>query len=215
MLTAWSASTPTSRTLRATGRPVNKRLRRTVRGLVLAKEQNDDLWKDTSGARDLTRALCWYLTQDVYRAPGRWKEGEGATSVQEAQRADLKRDDFVFSNDTRWGAFYAWAPFLGLAWRYGLDDNGQIRGIFLPDPTEAVRDTVQTLEARDRWDASEFVSEIARKLPVIDGGTYRVEFEERTKQSDPPQHTLSSPPYRIPCATGGRRYVDPAQRVRH
>lgn len=169
-----------------------RELPRTVRGLVLAKERNDDLWKDTSDARDLTRALCWFLTQDIYHAPGRWKEGEGVPTVQEAQRADLRRADFVFSNDTRWGAFTRWAPFLGLAWRHGLDHNGQMRGILLPDPTEAVRDTVLALEARERWDAGEFISELARELPVIDGGTYRVEFEERTERSNRPQDTLSS-----------------------
>lgn len=168
-----------------------RELSSTVRGLVLAEERNHNLWKDASDARDLTRALCWYLAQDVYNAPGRWREGEGVPTVQEAQRGDLERANFVFANDTRWGAFTRWAPFLGLAWRHGLDDNGQFRGILVPDPTEALREVVPTLEARARWDASEFIGELARKLPVLDGGTYRIEFEERTNRSRLPRDTLS------------------------
>jgi hypothetical protein len=148
--------------------------RRVLRELVLAEQLNFGLWDSTEGARDLTRALAWYMAQDPLRAPGGWNEPAGVDLVQEAQFAASER---VFSNDTRWGAFTRWAMFLGFAVRVPRDT----RIALVPDPTDAVRDVVPSLLGSGRTEVNAFVEELGRHLPVLDSGKYRREVEARMR----------------------------------
>lgn len=148
--------------------------RRLLRELVLAEQLNFGLWESTEGARDLTRALAWYLAQDPLRAPGGWNEQGGVDLAQEAQFAAAER---VFSNDTRWGAFTRWATFLGFAVRLPRET----RTVLVPDPTVAVRDVAAALLSSGRVEINAFVEELGRTLPVLDGGEYRRSVESRMR----------------------------------
>lgn len=148
--------------------------RRLLRDLVLAEQLNFGLWDSTEGARDLTRALAWYLAQDSLRSPGGWNEQGGVDLVQEAQFAASER---VFSNDTRWGAFTRWATFLGFAVRIPRET----KTVLVPDPTTAIRDVAATLLRSGRTEINAFVEELGRRLPVLDGGAYRLAVEARMR----------------------------------
>jgi len=148
--------------------------RRLLRELVLAEQLNFGLWDSAEGARDLTRALAWYLAQDPLRSPGGWNEQGGVDLVQEAQFAAAER---VFSNDTRWGAFTRWATFLGFAVRLPRET----KTVLVPDPTVAVRDVAAALLSSGRVEINAFVEELGRTLPVLDGGEYRRSVESRMR----------------------------------
>lgn len=147
---------------------------RLLRELILAEQLNFGLWDSTEGARDLTRALAWYLAQDPLRSPGGWNEPAGVDLVQEAQFAASER---VFSNDTRWGAFTRWATFLGFAIRMPRDT----KTVLVPDPTAAIREVGAALLRSGRTDITVFVEELGRTLPVLDGGEYRRAVEARMR----------------------------------
>lgn len=149
-------------------------IRRLMRDLLLAEELNFGLWDTTEGARDLTRALAWYLAQDPLRAPGGWNEPNGVDVVQEAQFAAGER---VFSNDTRWGAFDRWTSFLGFGLRIPRDG----KSVLVPDPTPVLRDVLGEVLTESRADVASFVEEVGRRLPVLDSGIYRREVEARMR----------------------------------
>ncbi|HUP86877.1 MAG TPA: protein DpdG [Acidimicrobiales bacterium] len=149
-------------------------LRRLIRRLVLREELNFGLWDSTEGARDLTRALAWYLAQDPLRAPGAWNEPHGVDIVQERQFGAGER---VFSNDTRWGAFDRWASFLG----FGVHIPRDNKNVLLPDPTGAVRDVLTEVLTATRQEVAPVVEELGRRIPVLDSGTYRREVEDRMR----------------------------------
>jgi hypothetical protein len=149
-------------------------LRRLIRGLILSEELNFGLWESTEGARDLTRALAWYLAQDPLRAPGGWNEPHGVDIVQERQFGAGER---VFSNDTRWGAFDRWASFLG----FGVHIPRDNKNVLLPDPTEVVRDALPEVLTETRQEVGPVVEDLGRRIPVLDSGTYRREVEDRMR----------------------------------
>jgi hypothetical protein len=149
-------------------------IRRLLRDLILGEKLNFGLWDSTEGARDLTRALGWYMAQDPLRAPGGWNEPNGVDLVQEAQFAAGER---VFSNDTRWGAFDRWTSFLG----FGVRMPRNNKNVLLPDPTSAVRDVLDEVLTASRTEVASFVEELGRRLPVLDSGGYRREVEARMR----------------------------------
>ena len=146
-----------------------------IRELVLGEKLNLGLWESDQGARDLTRALSWYLAQDPLRAPRPWNEPLGVDVVQERQFPSGER---IFSNDTRWGAFERWATFLGFGVRIPRETN---KRVLLPDPTEAVRAVLPTVLAETRVEIAAVIEDLSRVLPVLDGGSYRREVEVRMR----------------------------------
>ena len=167
--------------------------RRVLREFVFAERLNTNLWESEGGtrdltrapsqegARDLTRALSWYLVQDVYDAPGRWdQEPDGLDSVATVQGRQLKDHERVIGNDTRWGAFTRWAPYLGFAWLHEVKGKRML----VPDPSAAIRDTLsQVFDQEAVLILPAFVERLASRLPVLDGGTYRIEVEKRINRS--------------------------------
>lgn len=153
-----------------------------VLDLVLDDRINHDLWGSTEGARDLTRAIAWWLAQDPLNPPASWNEPGGADVAQERQMSGGER---IFSNDTRWGAFDRWATFLGLASH--LPRAG--KSILVPDPTAAMRGLLSDVLPTARLPILEFLEQLAERLPVVDGGSYRRSVEERMR----PESVRSSP----------------------
>jgi hypothetical protein len=149
-------------------------LRSLLRSLILREELNFGIWDSTEGARDLTRALAWYLAQNPLHPPTAWNEPGGVDLVQERQFGSGER---VFSNDTRWGSFDRWALFLGFG-SHLLRDN---KDVLLPDPTPALRAVLPSILSTTRQEVGAVVEELGHQLPVLDGGKYRREVEARMR----------------------------------
>lgn len=130
-----------------------------VRNVGLA--ETDDL----AGAKDLVRALAWFLTQD----PAKSLDWGAAGSLQDG--AFPSHLPMPFANSVRWDYFVYWGPALGFAARSLLDEGGSAK--LVPDCTVAVRETVLSL-----WDTgqsvspSEAINRIVEALPVLPGGAY-------------------------------------------
>jgi hypothetical protein len=162
---------------RADGRPYSKvDFRRLVRDLVLDRERDGDPWDNaagprTSGARDLARALSWFLAQDASGPPLTWNADDrhSIQSLQSSQLRSVPRDDRAILNDTRWGAFTRWAPFLGLT------DHAYVQSVgigLVPFPAVAIRDVLAELPPGAQSVAA-VLQYIRKRLPVLHGGAYR------------------------------------------
>lgn len=147
-------------------------LQSVIRDLILRDVLNHGLWDSTEGARDLTRALAWYLAQDPLKPPAPWNEPGGVDIAQERQLAAGER---IFSNDTRWGAFDRWATFLG----FGRHLPRAGKTVLVPDPTEAIRHALPLVLTTERLDIAAAIKKLAERIPVLDGGTYRRDIEAR------------------------------------
>jgi hypothetical protein len=149
-------------------------LRSLFRELILREHLNVGIWESTEGARDLTRALAWYLGQNPLQPPMPWNEPNGVDIAQERQFATADR---VFSNDTRWGAFDRWAIFLGFGFRLPREN----KSVLVPDPTPVLRVVLPSVLETPRREIGSVIEELALRLPILDGGTYRREVESRMK----------------------------------
>lgn len=120
----------------------------------------------TRGARDLTRALSWFLAQDAQAEPLSWTSN--VQPLQTTQFATNVMDRWAITNDTRWSAFSRWASALGLA----APSVVRSRAGLVPLPTIAVADALEELPAT-RMPIFEFLDALAQKLPVLPGGLIR------------------------------------------
>jgi hypothetical protein len=129
--------------------------------LVMAEENNPDLWASQGGrAADLTRCLAWIMAQDVYRTTFSDLE-----TAEPAQLTDPKKE-FIENSTRRSGLENYWAPFLGFS-RNSFGDF---------DPTVAVRDALpDVLAPGEGLPAPAFVEKLSAVLPVLDGGRWQVE----------------------------------------
>lgn len=146
------------------------RLPRIARQLALAPENNAKFW-DAEGARsaDFSRGAAWILAQDSYTLPDSTKDWEVLLRRQLADAGTV-----IVQNDTRWNGLRSWMPYLGLA-------RNSTR--FDPDPTDAVRDALpDVFKGVTTLLAGEFLERVAEALPILDGGRYRREVEEKLKE---------------------------------
>lgn len=143
-----------------------------VRSKVMAAELDVDLWEKDElgslvllGARDLVRALAWFLSLDVLAGPYSYDKGASPLSrLQEDHTGER-----LILNDTRWLPFVRWARYLGF-----LRDAGRSGQAVLPDPTHAVRAVLPTCVTNNDWaPLSAVVPAIGEALPVLDRGIYR------------------------------------------
>jgi hypothetical protein len=143
-----------------------------LRHAVLDEAQNvgldgsgDQTRTKDAGAKDLVRALAWFLTLDAFTPLGL----DDVTQLQESAFPAQLGNPIV--NDVRWGLFLYWAPALGFAAQSLLDkDLGQR---LVPDCTAAVRRTIlATWPKGERIDAAAAIDRIIEELPVLPGGRY-------------------------------------------
>ena len=134
--------------------------RRIACRLALSEENNLDLWA-THGARaaDWTRSLAWMMLQDAYRASFDQFESQESKQITDSERQLMR-------NSTRRLGLQYWAPFFG----FSRHPHSAI------DPTIAVRDSLdEILEHGHGVSARQFVAELSRVVPVLDGGRWQQE----------------------------------------
>jgi len=148
-----------------------------LRKLLSAPENNQRFWEiDESRAADFTRGISFLLAQDVYDFEcSSWPDAQARIALQ------VPADQSLFiQNDTRWSGIRAWASFLGFG-------HINAKGRFILELTTAVRDALPEIFKKERTlDAFMFLTRLAEVLPVIDGGEYRLQVEERLRQTKGP-----------------------------
>ena len=152
------------------------RLPKVVRDVAMLPRNNERFWEtERSKAADLSRAVAWMLAQDVYKLDGNVKK---LAVLEEAQIVDSGKQT-IGRNDTRWNGLKAWMLYLGFA-RDGMQ--------WVVDPTEALRDALTDIFGSNReLPGPAFVERAASALPVLDGGSYRIQVEASLKDGTWPQ----------------------------
>lgn len=144
-----------------------ERLPARCRELLFREDNNQSFW-DSEGTRaaDFTRALSFVLAQDIYMA-----DFETFGSIQALEQLQVpEQGRRVFQNNVRWNGLRFWGDYLGFFW---IDHRRW------PDPTAAVREELPVVFGNGQeHPAAEFVRQLAERLPVLDGGRWRVEVEQ-------------------------------------
>ena len=159
-------------------------MRRIVRDTAMRAELASDLWeKDdagsliNTGARDLVRALAWFLSLDVNEGPFEFEKTDPAlTELQ--QRHTGERPIF---NVERWRPFVRWARYLGFVQEMSLYSGaGTSLFVLIPDPTRAVAAVLPKCVHPHEWTPiADVMSLLAERLPVVDGGVFRRSIHEK------------------------------------
>jgi hypothetical protein len=140
---------------------------RHLRSAITDPELNSGLADSPSdvGPRDLTRALCWFLSLDPTE-PLTFEQVYKRQSDVNRLPAPIKAP---FSNSGRWDAFVRWSRATGFT-QHGLVAAQDERSL-VPDPTTAVRDTLETQWADGSTvPAEDLVRQLRHHLPVLPGG---------------------------------------------
>lgn len=166
-------STVVASSVAASGRSFDRtQFRRLMLKHVFDLERDGDPWPlasgegMTSGARDLSRALSWFLAQDALGEPLSW--ASNVERLQATQFGTNENDRWALVNDTRWSAFSRWAPALGLA----VPSVVRSKAGLVPLPTIAVADAIEGMPAI-RLPIFEFLDSLSQTLPVLPGGLIR------------------------------------------
>lgn len=147
------------------------KLPKVARGVVFSPQNNARFWEgEESKSADLSRGAAWMLAQDVYRVEPTW---DRISELQTRQLIDYDRP--VVQNDTRWNGLRTWMVYLGFA-REGNQ--------WIVDPTDALRDSLaDVFDHKQELTAPDFAERTAVVLPVIDGGSYRMQVEAALKDA--------------------------------
>lgn len=160
------------------------RLPKIIREIALAPKNNNRFWEsEENKSADLSRGLSWILAQDVYRLDT--SSHSKISTLEGAQVTDVTKR--IFQNDTRWNGLRTWMIYLGFA-RGGAQVT--------VDPTDALRDVLPDIfDSAETLPAPVFVERAAGRLPVLDGGTYRLQIEtilNRQRWVPPPEGHVST-----------------------
>ena len=149
-----------------------------VRTSAMAAERDSDLWQKDDlgslmllGARDLVRALAWFMSLNVLNGPFTFAKGANPLS----QLQEVQTGERLIFNETRWLPFVRWARYLGFLRDVSLySGSGRSEPGVLPDPTDAVRAVLPRCVSNGDWvPLSAALPTLAAELPVLDGGIYR------------------------------------------
>lgn len=144
-----------------------ERLPTRCRELLFRADNNQNFW-DSEGTRaaDFTRALAFVLAQDIYTAD--FETHASVQALEQGQIRDAGRR--ILQNDVRWNGLRFWGDYLGFFW---VDHRRW------PDPTAAVREELPAVFGTAReLPAAGFLDRLVGRLPVLDGGRWRVEVEQ-------------------------------------
>ncbi|MFB8136322.1 protein DpdG [Streptomyces mirabilis] len=158
--------------------------RRVLQRHALDLDRDGDPWQTgpgeslTGGARDLLRAMSWFLAQDALGRPLAWTTGVQA--LQYAQFPDPDHETWAITNDTRWGAAARWGQALGLTAPSLL----QAKSGLVPLPVVAINDVLDELPS-GQLPVGDFLGQLAAKLPVLHGGLVRASLVAYLPDGDP------------------------------
>jgi hypothetical protein len=113
------------------------------RALADPERDGDDPWgdlSDSTGGRDITRALTWFLAQPACGAPLTFGSS-GAHDADARQIGDLERlgaNAKAVPNNEQWRPFRRWATALGLATPCRVTIGGTMSDALEPIPAEAI-----------------------------------------------------------------------------
>ncbi|MEU5861641.1 protein DpdG [Nonomuraea sp. NPDC047529] len=160
------------------------KFRRALQIHALNLDRDGDPWRTvpgeghTSGARDLARALSWFLAQDAIGRPLSWTDN--VQTLQQAQFPGQSNETWAITNDTRWGAFGRWALALGMA----SPSPVRAKPGLVPLPIVAIDDVLDELPA-GQIPVGDFLNRLATKLPVLHGGLVRTSLATSLTGGDP------------------------------
>ncbi|NYI97118.1 hypothetical protein HNR12_003395 [Streptomonospora nanhaiensis] len=137
-----------------------------LRDAVLAPQWNTGIGENDSqkDARDLTRALCWFLSLEPHQTALNWEEAQARQ--KDALKPQVRP---AIINDFRWTRFAYWSTALGLAAPSLWTDR------LTPDCTLAVKQVLRRCwSPGDALGAVDMLHRLRRELPVLPGGEYSV-----------------------------------------
>lgn len=139
---------------------------------VLDLSRDGDPWTigdedaQTRGARDLTRALSWFLAQNALGAPLSWTNN--VQRLQHDQFGTSNNSEWPFQNSARWGPFERWAIALGFATPSVIRGNSAL----IPLPTLPIADAIGEMSPGS-IPVQDFLNDLGQRLPVLSGGVIR------------------------------------------
>ena len=141
---------------------------------------------DNKSNSDLGQAIAWVLTKSPLSTPLTWEEADRNL----IEISSEKNTHALELNDVRFGNLVHWITYLGFA---RLEKAGKASAI-VADPTVAVRTALKTVLAiEERRGLSIFINDLAKVLPVIDGGTHRLTLLKKHRAIAPcPDGQVSS-----------------------
>lgn len=155
-----------------------------VREAAMRSERETDLWaKDDQGAlmllgaRDLVRALAWFMTLNVLHGPFTFTKGVNPI----AQLQEDQTGERLIFNEDRWRPFVRWGRYLGFLRDISLySGSGRPESGVVPDPTDAVAAVLpRCVSGAEPVALSAVLPALASALPVLDGGIYRTAVHDR------------------------------------
>ena len=154
-----------------------------VRIKAMRAERDTDLWeKDADnrllllGARDLVRAVAWFLSLSVTAGPYDFERT--APALSELQ--ELHTGERPIFNIERWRPFERWTRYLGFSTAQPMELRNRWAEPLLPDPTQAIRPRLNSLLDHDAWTPiGEVMAALAENLPVLDGGQFRRSIHDK------------------------------------
>ena len=121
--------------------------------ILYLPDNNKDFWSNEGGGSDdFTRASAYLLARDVFNPNFLTNEGELS----------------IISNSNRRSPLIKWMYALGL-----MNSNN------VADPTILLKAYISNERPSDEFHISDFISELADRYPVLDGGSYRRTLEEK------------------------------------
>lgn len=149
-----------------------EQLTKTCRRILFSASNNENFW-DSEGtkAADFTRALSFILSQDIYAS--KFENHPDVQNLEEQLITDSAKR--ILQNNARWNGLLHWATYLGFL----FEDKRR-----WPDPTVAMAEELPELFGKDvELSCNEFLIRLRERLPVLDGGDYRVSVENRLDTS--------------------------------
>jgi hypothetical protein len=152
-------------------------MRDIVRIKAMRAERDTDMWEKDSenrlvllGARDLVRAVAWFLSLSVVAGPYDFERTTPALS----ELQELHTGERPIFNIERWRPFERWTRYLGFSTALPMELRNRWAEPLLPDPTLAIRPRLTSLLDHDAWTPiGDVMATLAEDLPVLDGGQFR------------------------------------------
>jgi len=146
----------------------DKLLPSTLTNLFFASDNEDE--------EDFGRVCAWYLSEDIYNAPGTWEEVEKRISEQ-------RIGDFLKMSSSRlFVQMEDWMRYLGFAWGHTLAG----KTVIVPDPTAYIKRNLQHLfNGQQEIIIQDFIQRLAKQCPLFESGKFREEVEFKIGAREP------------------------------